>query len=1523
MLPLLRPAVTDDPLSVKTDQRHGYHPSLAAAATRASHFRSQSESAFAFDQDRSEGQNVSESESGKRGGGGSGNGGGNEGETRGGAVETSRYVNSAHHGPSPAAKVSVNSNVDVQQLTPLPASSRPSKPQSPLPRHHRRYRSEDAFSFHEPSPRAAADGANTAGSSSNNGSSSSGGGSRGGGVMTMVERGMQLLSTNSRVVAGKDGGRDGGRDGERGGKSFISSSNATATCGTRHATSNSSNDDKTISSGSAHSPTSPSDGNRDNGESTEAETGQQKSPGSTTSPTGSTRIARNTVVLSGAAAAARKRGSSRGGSICQELLPSLWEEEDERKEGKAAVADDGSKQRGVTGTPAEDAEVVVAEAEADITGGGDRSEYYRRRKSGSAIPRSRERWQAEDDSASAVPRVPSPTGLPPRPMSPSDADPYSSLQSRHAQMSPTSSPPNHRRSHSSGTFLWGGGMMGGGLGLPPTSPRTSGLIGRSKTTGGSCARVPAGVPLADVASLPRSRTTYAAMGEGGGGGGGGAGGGGRGGMGGEGRAAGGGGHLPLLNRGKGMGGAGGGVARSASSGNVAGMGQSGASMGVPRSASSGNVAGMGQGGAGMGVSGAGMGVTPAMGTMLDPARGGSGVPRSASSGNMAGNMGGSMGGGMGGNMGGMGFTPTMGTVLGSAGVPRSASSGNMGGMGGNGAGMGGSGAGMGGSGGGTRLSGFGLGSPGAHKGGAHRRTSSVSSGGGGGGAGGIQQHGYSLSSPGSSGITGRHRRSASTSYQLDSASTNLPDSSRPKGFRTPRIVLPYHDSISPATSPPSTSPRGSSSSLAPGDTALKSPYTSPPNASPRGTPPSPSYRLPPQKASASSTHAAAAAAAAGRVPGPAQLLGGFTTGATAAAAAIPATFSRSPRHRSPSVLSPSLQSPSLRSPKLRSPSLPSPGVIRTGSASPGGSAASNLVGFSSPTYLPSPASSASLNASSPYANYPYTPGGGSVVHSPQSMAALAERDKQKLAEIQSFFASGTRGLGGGGGGGGGRGGRGGKRGGMGLFLGPIRTPSPSEYYRLASPAGGWVGGAWGRGEGEQEEEEGEEGEEGGEGGEEGEEEDWGRYMGGESYEEGEEGEGEEGAADAAGGGGGTAVKAASGEEVGGKATREQENLTEEAAAAAAAAAAQEKAAVTAPVQAGEAARKEAAGGTRAGKQGKADAKTTVQAGAGGGKADAKAMVQAAASEAAKQATAAAAAGGGKPDVKALVQAALMEWRRKEEAAMLQQAVSVLGRGLSDVRKVYQLGKELGRGNFGVIREAVDWVSGERFACKSVNKKRLECLDDLEDLRREVEVMRLLKGHPNIVSLVDTYEDDTDVHMVMELCEGGELFDRIVAHNHFSERQAAQVCRTLADVLRYCHSHHILHRDLKPENVLLVSARSDTRVKVIDFGMAYRFQEGERCTQRAGTPNYISPEVIAKNYGTEADVWSLGVILYVMLCGLPPFWGDSTEEIFSSILYEPLDLETEPWPDVSAAAKDLVRRMLCRRFDERITVPEIL
>ncbi|GJP74599.1 hypothetical protein CLOP_g5159 [Closterium sp. NIES-67] len=227
------------------------------------------------------------------------------------------------------------------------------------------------------------------------------------------------------------------------------------------------------------------------------------------------------------------------------------------------------------------------------------------------------------------------------------------------------------------------------------------------------------------------------------------------------------------------------------------------------------------------------------------------------------------------------------------------------------------------------------------------------------------------------------------------------------------------------------------------------------------------------------------------------------------------------------------------------------------------------------------------------------------------------------------------------------------------------------------------------------------------------------------------------------------------------------------------------------------------------------------------------------------------------------------------------------------------------------------------ACKSITKAKFECWDDVEDVRREVSVLEMLRNHPFVVSIIETVEDDKEVHIIMELCNGGELFDRILDRKYYGERQAARVIRSVVEVLDFCHSRGIVHRDLKPENILLVSKRSDTRVKVIDFGMAYCLKPGERCKLRAGTPNYIAPEVIAKNYGAEADIWSAGVILYVLLCGLPPFWGDTTEDVFKSILWQELDFDTEPWPVVSTAAKDLVRRMLCRKYERRITIAEIL
>ncbi|CAI5467623.1 unnamed protein product [Closterium sp. Yama58-4] len=268
--------------------------------------------------------------------------------------------------------------------------------------------------------------------------------------------------------------------------------------------------------------------------------------------------------------------------------------------------------------------------------------------------------------------------------------------------------------------------------------------------------------------------------------------------------------------------------------------------------------------------------------------------------------------------------------------------------------------------------------------------------------------------------------------------------------------------------------------------------------------------------------------------------------------------------------------------------------------------------------------------------------------------------------------------------------------------------------------------------------------------------------------------------------------------------------------------------------------------------------------------------------------------------------------------------NVLGKPYQDLEDKYKMSpKELGRGNFGVIHLCENLETGERYACKTITKAKLECWDDVDDVKREVHVLETLRGHPHVVSIIETIEDEKEVHIIMELCEGGELFDRILERKYYGERQAAKVIRSVVEVLDFCHQRGIVHRDLKPENILLVSKRSDTRCKVIDFGMAYCLKPGERCKLRAGTPNYIAPEVIAKNYGAEADVWSAGVILYVLLCGLPPFWGDTTEDVFKSILWQELDFETEPWPVVSTAAKDLVRRMLTRKYDRRITVSEIL
>ncbi|OIW17695.1 hypothetical protein TanjilG_29045 [Lupinus angustifolius] len=261
--------------------------------------------------------------------------------------------------------------------------------------------------------------------------------------------------------------------------------------------------------------------------------------------------------------------------------------------------------------------------------------------------------------------------------------------------------------------------------------------------------------------------------------------------------------------------------------------------------------------------------------------------------------------------------------------------------------------------------------------------------------------------------------------------------------------------------------------------------------------------------------------------------------------------------------------------------------------------------------------------------------------------------------------------------------------------------------------------------------------------------------------------------------------------------------------------------------------------------------------------------------------------------------------------------------LTRISDKYVLGRELGRGEFGITYLCTDRETKQQLACKSISKRKLRTAIDVEDVRREVAIMSMLPEHQNLVKLKATYEDEENVHLVMELCEGGELFDRIVARGHYSERAAAHVARIIAEVVRMCHANGVMHRDLKPENFLFANKKENSVLKAIDFGLSVFFKPGERFSEIVGSPYYMAPEVLKRNYGPEVDIWSAGVILYILLCGVPPFWADSEQGVALAILRGVIDFKREPWPQISENAKSLVRQMLEPDPKKRLTAQQVL
>ncbi|GLT50040.1 hypothetical protein SLA2020_235520 [Shorea laevis] len=268
-------------------------------------------------------------------------------------------------------------------------------------------------------------------------------------------------------------------------------------------------------------------------------------------------------------------------------------------------------------------------------------------------------------------------------------------------------------------------------------------------------------------------------------------------------------------------------------------------------------------------------------------------------------------------------------------------------------------------------------------------------------------------------------------------------------------------------------------------------------------------------------------------------------------------------------------------------------------------------------------------------------------------------------------------------------------------------------------------------------------------------------------------------------------------------------------------------------------------------------------------------------------------------------------------------VSVLQNRTGNIKEFYTLGRKLGQGQFGMTFLCVEKATGREYACKSIAKRKLLTEEDVEDVRREIQIMHHLAGHPNVISIKEAYEDAMAVHVVMELCSGGELFNRIIQRGHYTERKAAEIIRTIVGVVEACHSLGVMHRDLKPENFLFVNQQEDSLLKTIDFGLSIFFNPGERFTDVVGSPYYVAPEVLRKRYGPEADVWSSGIILYILLSGVPPFWAETEQGIFEQVLNGDLDFDSEPWPRISEGAKDLVRKMLVRDPRRRLTAYEVL
>lgn len=268
----------------------------------------------------------------------------------------------------------------------------------------------------------------------------------------------------------------------------------------------------------------------------------------------------------------------------------------------------------------------------------------------------------------------------------------------------------------------------------------------------------------------------------------------------------------------------------------------------------------------------------------------------------------------------------------------------------------------------------------------------------------------------------------------------------------------------------------------------------------------------------------------------------------------------------------------------------------------------------------------------------------------------------------------------------------------------------------------------------------------------------------------------------------------------------------------------------------------------------------------------------------------------------------------------------------DVCEFYVMGEQLGSGAYSSVFRGTHKETNEEFAIKRVSKSKMKSQSDIRSLFEEVGILQEIH-HPHVMRLFEFYEDARSYNLVTEMVVGGELFDRIVERKHYNELIASRLVKTLLQTLDFLHSHGIVHRDLKPENLLLSSHEDDADIKLADFGFAKH--TSQRLDTICGTPDYIAPEIVSlmdlrkvpkqnrPQYGTKCDIWSAGVITYILLGGYPPFFDQNQKKLFAKIRAGRFEFHARYWSHVSADSKDLIRQMLVVDPNQRASAAELL